>query len=106
MWPGSSLVERCPEEAGVGSSILPWATTMFYVYILQSERDGSYYTGMTTDVEKRLLQHNQSTTKTTRSKKPWRLLYAESHVTLEEARQRELYWKSGIGREERKKLQA
>ena len=53
-WPGSSSVERCPEEAGVASSTLAWATNiMWYVYILQSESDGTFYTGMTMDVEKR-----------------------------------------------------
>ncbi len=74
---------------------------MFYVYILQSEKDGSFYTGMTSNLEKRLLEHNQSVTKTTRSRKPWKLIFHESFQTRPEARKRELYWKSGSGREER-----
>ncbi len=47
IWPGSSLVERCPEEAGVGSSILPWATIRLLgvgesqLAEVQLRRDGS-----------------------------------------------------------------
>ncbi|MBU4376917.1 MAG: GIY-YIG nuclease family protein [Candidatus Omnitrophica bacterium] len=31
---------------------------MYYVYILQSLKDQSYYTGLTTDVEARLKKNN------------------------------------------------
>lgn len=105
LWPCSSSVERCPEEAGVASSILAGATiyiiVMHYVYILQSEKDGAFYTGMTSDIKKRLAQHSKGITKTTKSRRPWKLVYSETFKTKAEARTRELYWKSGIGREER-----
>ena len=77
---------------------------MYYVYILQSEFDGTFYTGMTFNVESRLLEHNRGVTKTTKTKKPWRLVYTEEHMTREAARARELFWKSGQGREQRIKL--
>ena len=78
---------------------------MYYVYILKSEKDGTFYTGMTLDIQKRLLEHNQSVTKTTRARQPWKLIYSESCKTRQEARLREMYWKSGAGREKRNLLQ-
>ena len=77
---------------------------MFYVYILQSKIDGTFYTGMTSDVDQRLKEHNSSVTKTTRSRKPWSLVFTEECDTRELAREREKYWKSGIGREKRDRL--
>ena len=77
---------------------------MYYVYIIQSLKDGSYYTGLTTNIDRRLTEHNKSDTKTTRSKKPWKLVHSEEFETRQLARQREKYLKSGVGREFRKKI--
>ena len=35
----------------------------YFVYILQSERDGSFYIGSTSDVEARLSRHNSGRTR-------------------------------------------
>ncbi|MFA5029793.1 MAG: GIY-YIG nuclease family protein [Patescibacteria group bacterium] len=43
---------------------------MHCLYILQSERDGSYYIGYSSDLEKRIRQHNSSTGRYTSNKKP------------------------------------
>jgi len=75
---------------------------MYFVYIIKSEKDESFYTGITKNLERRLQEHNRSDTKTTRSKKPWRLVYSEKHQNRPEARHREKYFKSGAGRELRK----
>ncbi len=50
----------------------------YFVYILQCA-DGTYYTGSTNDVEKRVLTHNTSKTgaKYTKSRRPVRLVYQE-----------------------------
>jgi putative endonuclease len=49
----------------------------FYCYILECS-DGSFYTGWSTDPEKRLLQHNRgSGARYTRSRRPVRLVYTE-----------------------------
>ena len=55
-----------------------------FVYILECE-DGSYYTGIANDLEKRLINHGQGS-KYTRAKKPLRLVYVEES---EAARKRE-----------------
>ncbi len=77
---------------------------MHYVYIIQSEKDHSFYTGITTNLERRLHEHNKSDTKTTRSKKPWHLVYSESFSTRLDARGREKFLKSGAGREFRNSI--
>jgi putative endonuclease len=51
----------------------------FYVYIIQSEKDESYYVGSTQDLDKRLVRHNQGRSKYTKSKLPWKLVYHEKH---------------------------
>ena len=50
---------------------------MYYVYIVECA-DGTFYTGITTDVERRLLEHNFSfkSAKYTRSRRPVRLVYS------------------------------
>ncbi len=71
----------------------------YYVYIIQSLKDKSFYSGMTSNLERRVKEHNKSDIKTTRSKKPWRLVYSQNYPSRVEAREREQYLKSGQGRE-------
>ena len=61
----------------------------FHVYILQSELDGSFYVGYTSDIEGRLWEHNEGRTGYTMKKRPWRLRYTESYDTKSEAMIRE-----------------
>lgn len=67
---------------------------MYIVYILQSDKDRSYYIGSTEDIKKRLLEHNKGYSKYTKNKRPWRLAYGEEYATLSESRKREYYLKS------------
>ncbi len=61
----------------------------YWVYILQSEKDGSYYIGHTSDLEERLKRHNERRSRYTRSKVPWKSIYQEVFSTRSEAMQRE-----------------
>ncbi|MDD3080017.1 MAG: GIY-YIG nuclease family protein [Paludibacter sp.] len=61
----------------------------FYVYILQSLVDDSYYKGFTEDIEQRLSRHNRGESRYTRTKKPWQLVYLEELPTKREALIRE-----------------
>ncbi|HEU5290857.1 MAG TPA: GIY-YIG nuclease family protein [Cyclobacteriaceae bacterium] len=67
---------------------------MFYAYILQSEQTGTFYYGSTKDVEDRLRQHNSGKVRSTKSKRPWKLIYSETFQTKSEAFKKELYFKS------------
>jgi putative endonuclease len=76
---------------------------MFFVYVIRSEINGHFYVGMTIDVEKRLTQHNKGDNRSTKAHRPWLLFFYEQFDTRIEARKREVYLKSGIGKESIKK---
>jgi putative endonuclease len=79
---------------------------MYFVYVIQSVKDKKFYTGITTNIKRRLNEHNRglSSTPSTKSRGPFKLIYFERYNTRIEARRREKYLKSGAGREERKGL--
>ncbi|MCH7492600.1 GIY-YIG nuclease family protein [Patescibacteria group bacterium] len=72
---------------------------MFYVYILQSQKNNRLYTGSTNDLARRLKEHNFGTSKYTKLTKPFKLLYEEKLSTRSGALKRERFFKSGLGRE-------
>lgn len=62
---------------------------MYYVYILECS-DGSFYTGYTNDIEKRIKRHNQSAaSRYTRSRLPVNLVKKLEFLTRKEAMKRE-----------------
>jgi putative endonuclease len=72
---------------------------MFYfTYILQSEKNKSLYIGYSTNLEKRLAQHNSGVSKATRPFIPYKLIYYEAFLNRIDAKNREVYLKSGYGR--------
>ncbi|RZL12475.1 MAG: GIY-YIG nuclease family protein [Pedobacter sp.] len=71
----------------------------YFAYVLRSLKVKRRYIGMSENPDKRLLQHNAGSTKSTKGYRPWELIYKEEFETLQEARSREVFLKSGIGRE-------
>ena len=61
----------------------------YFVYILQSLKDGSYYVGSTQDLDSRLERHNQGRSQYTKPKRPWQLVYSEEHPDRSSAVKRE-----------------
>jgi putative endonuclease len=61
----------------------------FYVYILQSLKDQSYYKGFTENPLVRLLRHNNGESYYTRNKVPWKIVYLERKDLKQEALIRE-----------------
>ena len=60
------------------------------LYILECA-DGSLYTGITTELAKRIKRHNEGrAAKYTRTRKPVKLIYNEAFCTESEARKREI----------------
>jgi putative endonuclease len=47
----------------------------FYVYIIQSEKDGSFYFGQTNNLDNRVKRHNAGSEKYTSKKIPWKLFW-------------------------------
>ena len=62
----------------------------WYVYIVECA-DGSLYTGITTDVRRRLLEHNYSfkAAKYTRSRRPVRMMWTKEFENRSEASKEE-----------------
>ncbi len=60
-----------------------------YVYLLRSLKTGNFYIGWTTNLKRRLYQHNQGKTISTKSYCPWELVGYESCFSKEEAKCRE-----------------
>lgn len=76
---------------------------MNYVYIVEC-KDGTLYTGWTTDLERRMKAHNSGKgAKYTRSRLPVMLRYYESFETKQEAMRREYEIKQ-LTRKEKEKL--
>ncbi|WP_084163894.1 GIY-YIG nuclease family protein [Olivibacter sitiensis] len=78
---------------------------IYYVYALRSKRDGRIYVGFSSDVERRLVQHNTGKTKSTKGHIPWQLVHIEEIADRSAAREKEKHYKSGIGKEFLKSLQ-
>jgi putative endonuclease len=71
---------------------------MHYIYILKSAQDSSMYTGLTKDLRKRFKQHMFGKSSYTRGRGPFSLIYYEARVNEDDARSRELFLKSGMGK--------
>lgn len=68
----------------MGEGLMEWR-----VYILRCS-DGTYYTGITNDLPRRITQHNKGTgAKYTRARKPVVLVYCEAHLDRSSASKRE-----------------
>jgi putative endonuclease len=74
-------------------------TQMFYTYAVKSKNHKYIYVGLTNNPDRRISQHNNGKEKTTRHYKPFEIVLIESFPTRKEARQREKYLKSGVGKE-------
>ena len=70
----------------------------FYVYVLQSVKDEQFYVGFTNDLEKRLREHNLGLVKSTRSRRPLKLIYWEACLNQKDAVNREKYLKTAWGK--------
>jgi putative endonuclease len=72
---------------------------MFYVYVLRSLKDNKRYVGLTSDISRRLREHQNGLVKSTRHRRPFELIYYESYENKSEAMKREKFFKTGKGRE-------
>ena len=77
---------------------------MYKVYAIKSRLRNYIYVGLTSNLEERIRRHNDVRERTTKAYRPFELIYSEKHPTREEARKREKYFKSGVGKEFLKKI--
>ena len=71
---------------------------MYHLYILQSLKDNNFYTGTTTDIERRLKEHNSGKNFSTAPRCPFKLIYYEAYLLKTDADDREKYLKTSMGR--------
>ena len=71
---------------------------MYYVYVLESKVDQSFYIGSTSDLKRRYREHNTGKGKYTSHLRPLKLIFYEAYVLSSDAKRRELYLKSSKGR--------
>jgi putative endonuclease len=71
----------------------------YYVYILYSSKDGNLYIGLSQNLKKRIYNHNIGLNKSTRYRRPLKLIYVEAFFNKEDAKNREKFFKTGRGRE-------
>lgn len=62
---------------------------MYLIYLLQSECDQTYYIGYTHNIKNRINYHNNGRVKSTKRKRPWKLIGFEEKENEQEARWRE-----------------
>jgi len=77
---------------------------MYYLYILFSKNCKRTYTGISGDVQKRLIQHNSNYNFSTKNCGDWIIIYQEESKNRQEARKLEKYFKKGSGREKIKDI--
>ncbi len=71
---------------------------MFYVYAIRSKVKNYIYVGLSSNVDKRVSRHQKGYENTTKPYRPFELIHTESFNTRIEARKREKYLKSGVGK--------
>jgi putative endonuclease len=72
---------------------------MYHVYAISCQVKNYIYVGLTSNLAQRLKRHNNGYESTTKAYRPFKLIYTETFETRPEARTREKYLKSGVGKE-------
>jgi len=80
---------------------------MYYTYCIESLQNAKLYIGSTSNLKKRLFDHNDGMGGDfTSHNGPWKLIYYEAYLHKEDAMAQEKYYKTGFGRDTlKKKLQ-
>lgn len=87
----------------VGKSDFPITSMSYYVYMLFSEKDHKFYVGYSKNLRQRITQHNNGEVKSTKNRRPLKLIHYEYFINEKDAKMREIFLKSGFGRDQMKK---
>ncbi len=71
---------------------------MYYIYAIQSKKYKKIYIGYTNDLRNRLKLHNSGGVFSTKPYKPFELIYYEAYQNKDDALEREIFLKSGWGK--------
>jgi putative endonuclease len=76
---------------------------MYSVYLAKSLKNNKVYAGFTKkDPAQRVKEHNTNSNKWSRANKPLKLVYYETFICEADARRREKFFKSGVGKKLKK----
>ena len=70
---------------------------MFFVYVLESQKDHGWYIGYTSDLQRRMLEHEKGQCPATCGRRSLKLIYFEYYLHKQDATGREAFLKSGAG---------
>lgn len=70
----------------------------FYIYVLQSDLDKQFYVGYTSNLSKRIKEHEAGKVSSTKSRIPLKLVYWEGCLNQSDALKREKYLKTAWGK--------
>lgn len=71
---------------------------MYNVYVLISLKDYKFYIGFSENLEQRVKDHNFGSNKSTKNRRPFKLIYSEAHLSKIDALKRERYFKTAKGK--------
>lgn len=74
----------------------------YYIYILLSLKDKRFYIGFTSDLKNRLSEHAKGRVSSTKNRRPLKLIHYEYFIDKADAKAREVFLKSGFGRNQLK----
>lgn len=77
--------------------VVEFQLIMFYVYVIESLVNQRFYIGYTSDIVKRIKEHNQGLNFSTKIYKPWECIYYEACLEESDAMRRERYLKTTQG---------
>jgi len=72
---------------------------MYYVYTLQSKKTKKLYIGRSQELKQRFDDHNAGKVKSTKSSRPWKIIFYEAFFDKKDSIRDEKFFKSGYGRE-------
>ena len=108
-WFKETVLKTVDHESGpwVRHGINPWRPgfipgriyhSMYYVYILKSDKDKNLYTGYSSDLKRRIAEHNAGKVESTKNRRPLKLICYEAYLDEETARKREEFLKTSDGK--------
>ena len=74
------------------------SSMFYYVYVLESLKDQNRYIGYTNNLKRRLVEHKLGKSSSTKFGLPFKLIYFEGCINMEDAKRREQYLKTTQGR--------
>ena len=74
----------------------------YYIYVLLSIKDKRFYIGFTLNLKNRLSEHAKGKVKSTKNRRPLKLVHYEYFIDKADAKRREIFLKGGKGKAELK----